>query len=221
MERRKNIFYQSGIGLSLLFFFLLGTGCGADYFVGSENGTLAPYPTSASGEVASPAANPSTPSRYSASCYEGSCFYQDKIRQFALTYPETWQMREGILGTAVTILSPLKNSDDHFAESLNVITEEVSPTTTLDGYYTASEENIKNYFSRFKLLKNEPATVGSYPGRMLVYQLSQGSVHLRTTQFFVLKDGRAYIITLTNLQSEPNTLLKEMTAMAKSFQFVK
>jgi hypothetical protein len=155
------------------------------------------------------------------SCFKKNCLYIDNVRHFSLNYPESWQVREGVLGTAVTFVTPFTSAKDSFAENISVVTEEVVPGTTVDMYYKNSEENIKKYFSDFKLLKSEPVMLGDFLGRMVVYSSVQGSVRLKTTQLFVINQGVAYVITITNIQSDPTAFAKEMMAVAQSFRLVK
>jgi hypothetical protein len=155
------------------------------------------------------------------SCFKKNCLYLDNLRHFSLNYPESWQVREGVLGTAVTFVTPFTNPKDSFAENVSVVTENVIVGTTVDEYYKSSEENIKKYFSDFKLLKSEPVMLGDFLGRMVTYSSVQGSVRLKTTQLFVINQGVAYVITITNIQSDPTAFTKEMMAVAQSFRLVK
>ncbi len=152
----------------------------------------------------------------------GFKIYQNTKDKFVLQYPETWNLRENNLNTIVSILSPLISKTDTFAENINIVSEQVgSNDMTLDQYYALSEANLKKYFNDFKLLRNEKTTLSDLPARMVVYYASQNNLKLRTTQIFTLKDGTAFIITLTNLQTEPNQNMEEMLKMISSFTFLK
>lgn len=139
-----------------------------------------------------------------------------------MQYPETWSLRENSFNTIVSFLSPVTNKDDKFSENVNVVSEAVGDKSiTLDQYYKVSEENLKKFFSDFKLIKNEATTLSGSPARMVIYSASQNQLKLRTTQTFTIKDGKAYIVTLTNTQSEPNQYMGEMLKISQSFQFTK
>lgn len=147
--------------------------------------------------------------------------YQNSKEKFAMQYPEGWEARENSLNTLVSFLSPLKNKDDKFAENVNVVSETTGDQTiSLDQYYKVSEENLKQFFSDFKLLKNEATTLAGLPARMVIYNASQNQLKLRTTQIFTIKDGQAYIVTLTNTQADPTQYTADMLKIAQSFQFL-
>jgi hypothetical protein len=151
----------------------------------------------------------------------GFKMYQNTKDKFVIQYPETWTLRENNLNTIVSILSPLSSKTDTFAENINVVSERIGDNSmTLDQYYTLSEASLKKHFSDFKLLRNEKTTLSDLPARMVVYHASQNNLKLRTTQVFTLKDGAAFIITLTNLQTEPNQNMEEMLKMISSFTFL-
>lgn len=148
--------------------------------------------------------------------------YENSKEGFAMQYPETWSLRENSFNTIVSFLSPVTNKDDKFSENVNVVSEAVGDKSiTLDQYYKVSEENLKKFFSDFKLIKNEATTLSGSPARMVIYSASQNQLKLRTTQTFTIKDGKAYIVTLTNTQSEPNQYMGDMLKISQSFQFTK
>ncbi len=154
-------------------------------------------------------------------CADSLCLYTNKENGFSLQYPESWQVREGAFGTIVSILSPLDGTKDQFSENVNVVSEAVSANTNLNDYYKASEANLKKYFTDFKVLKNDGATLGGYPARTVTYQAAQASLKLRTTQVFTIRDNRVFIITLTNVQDSPNNYFATMSAVVRSFRFLK
>lgn len=146
--------------------------------------------------------------------------YENSKEKFAMQYPEAWTVTENSFNTIVSFRSPLTNKDDKFSENVNVVSEVVGDKSiTLDQYYKVSEENLKKFFSDFKLIKNESTTLSGSPARMVIYSASQSQLKLRTTQIFTIKDGKAYIVTLTNTQSEPNQYLQDMLKISQSFQF--
>lgn len=152
---------------------------------------------------------------------DGFKVYQNNKEAFAMQYPESWTIRENSFNTIVSFLSPITSKDDKFAENVNVVSETIADkTVTLDDYYKVSEENLKKFFADFKLLKNEATTLSGVPARMVVYTASQNQLKLRTTQIFTIKNGKAYIVTLTNTQSDPNQYMTEMLKISQSFQFL-
>lgn len=165
--------------------------------------------------------------------------YENNKEKFAMQYPEAWSLREDSFNTLVSFLSPHVDKDDKFAENVNVVNENLGDkNVTLDQYYKVSEENLKKFFSDFKLLKNEATTLSGVPARMVIYTASQDTsaraagdnqpsvkdtankLYLRTTQIFTIKDGKAFIITITNTQADPNQYMTEMLKIAQSFQFL-
>jgi serine/threonine-protein kinase len=169
--------------------------------------------------------------------------YQNKTEGFAIQYPESWTVREKNFNTIVSFLSPLTNNGkfvDKFAENVNIVSQKIDDKNiTLDQYYKYSEDNLKLFFKDFKLIKNEATTLSGVPARMVIYNATQelstpagstgatkpdtgtgAKISLRTTQIFTLKNNKAYIITLTNTQNDPNQYMSEMLKISQSFQFL-
>lgn len=154
-------------------------------------------------------------------CGSGSCTYINDTHRFSLVYPSAWEAREGLFGTIVSLVTPLGGKNDQFSENINVVSEKVGDDMTLESYYKASEENLKKYFTQFKVVKVDTAQLGGVPARIVTYNATQGTVKLRTTQIFALNDGKAYIVTISNLQSSPTTNFTDMVKVADSFAFIK
>lgn len=153
------------------------------------------------------------------SCSNSVCVYHNSEQHISLQYPESWGVREGLFGTIVSFISPLNGKNDQFSENINVVTENVGSDMTLDDYYKASEANLKKYFTQFKVIKIDSASLGGSPARIVTYNATQGTVKLHTTQIFSLNSGKAYIVTLSNIQSSPTTFFSDMAKIAGSFTF--
>lgn len=152
-------------------------------------------------------------------CDTTGCLYQNNNHLFSIQYPKDWEVREGLFGTIVSFVSPLTSKKDQFSENINIVSEPVAPGTTLEQYYDGSEENLKKYFTQFKVIKVASATLGGSPARVVTYSANQGNVKLRTTQIFSLRGTKAYIVTISNIQSNPTVFFPEMVKMADSFTF--
>ena len=150
----------------------------------------------------------------------GFKLFESMDEGFTIQYPETWSVREKEKSTIVSFISPLQDKKDAFAENINVVSEILGGNSlSLEEYYKYSEANLRKFFADFKLLKNESTVISGLPGRIVVYTTNQNQLKLRTTQIFTIKNGKAYIITITNSQADPNQHFEDMMKIAQSFRF--
>ncbi len=151
-----------------------------------------------------------------------------------IAIPTNWQVREGSIKTAenatssypiISFLSPRSNAQDQFSENVSVVVEDINDlSVTLADYFKVSEEKLKEFFTDYKLIKNESSTLGGQPARLIIYTATSrppNPTNLRTTQYFTIKDGKAYIVTITNLASKPGENFNTMQTIAQSFMFKK
>lgn len=205
---RSRISLRVGLFVCLVFF--CGTGC-----LG-EPVSMAGRLKLASDKIAFVA----MPAAAEKKCSEGWCVYTDGFRYFSVSYPETWRVREKIYGMTVAFTAPFTDSSDGFAPSLSVTSENApSSTSTLEGYYRSSKQNLKVIFPDYLEQKNRSLTVSGEPGRELVYTVSREKLALRVMQIFTVKKGRFYVITATVAQNGGVDSEEEIRTIINSFRF--
>lgn len=122
-------------------------------------------------------------------------YYSDK--GFSIRLPETWEQKEGFMGTTVMTLSPKETATDAFRENANVAVEAVPRGTTLPDYFSLSLGNMRKMMTDFKKHEEDEATLDGQPAKRVVYSFRVGEMNLKTLVYFTVRGKRAYVITAT------------------------
>ncbi|MBI4276356.1 hypothetical protein HY629_00770 [Candidatus Uhrbacteria bacterium] len=95
---------------------------------------------------------------------------------------------------------------------------------TLKKYTNAAKKLLKLAIGKFKISPKESATttLGGYKASRVVYtgqlMTKRGPITAKWMQYYIIKDGKAYIITFTAAPSEYKKDLKKITASLKTFK---
>ncbi len=183
--------------LTAVALFLIGAGCG--------------------GKSSSPPARPNAPHPPSASTAVFET-YKDAKYDFTIGYPKEWDRQEGVLGSAVALLSPLEGSSDNFRESVNVLVQTLPDKMTLDEYTKLSLDQASKLITGFDLLDQGSTTVAGSPARQMHYRGQQGVFRLEIKQVWMVQDGKAFVLTYTAEREQYTADLPTAEAMFASFR---
>jgi hypothetical protein len=123
--------------------------------------------------------------------------YNNTENSFSVTYPDSWTLKEGVAGTVAAFVSP-QRVDDDFADNITVV---VKPTTaTVNDYVASAINSAPKSYDEFKLIKDEPATLGGEEAEMVTYTFTEGDLKPYTREIFAVKNGTLYDITFTAFQ---------------------
>lgn len=118
---------------------------------------------------------------------------------FAIEYPENWQLNtDGLAGSEFFLFAPLSSDTDPFRENVNLLVQDLTGMgLNLDSYTELSETQVKTLFGDSKILLSEriQGKLGEY--HRIVYSGTQGEFQLKFEQYYLIKDDKAIILTLT------------------------
>ena len=145
--------------------------------------------------------------------------YTNPVSLYAVDYPESWRVRE--LGKAVTFSSSLESKDDHFAENVQVVVEDLSllpDTVSLFDYHRKGVDNAGKYLADFKPLE-EART--QWLGRETLVMLYSATVRgerfrFKDYKFFVGKT--AYVLTYTARDADFDSFLPQAERLMRSIR---
>lgn len=139
--------------------------------------------------------------------------FESKEQNFAIDYPKEWSQTEE---DNIVMFSPEDST------SLNVTTQKTKET--LDEISKRVISDYKKDSKNFKVIEEKNITVSDKPAKKIVYEYiyeyDGGSLNLRMTQIFVLKDGTEYIISYLNRQEKPTANLDIFEKMVNSFRIL-
>ena len=139
-----------------------------------------------------------------------------------LNYPNTYQVKEGLMGTVAAFLSPLKDSTDLFQENLTVLVQDLSSQPmTLKEFTELSLSQIPQVITDANIISSEAASLAGNPANKVVYTGKQGQYNLKWMQLWTIVDTSAYLLTYTTEIDEYDDYSKEALPMVDSFAIVK
>ncbi|MBK8054927.1 MAG: hypothetical protein IPK35_17060 [Saprospiraceae bacterium] len=140
---------------------------------------------------------------------------------YSIQYPVDWELNQsGQMGTTFILFSPLETSKDKFMDNVNLLIQDLTGhNLNLDKYTEISEGQIKTMITNSRLIESKRIKTGSDEYHRMVYTGDQGMFHLKFEQFYWVKSGKAYVLTLTCEQAK-FTVFKEVgEAILNSFTF--
>ncbi len=137
---------------------------------------------------------------------------------FSFMYPKDWEFskNKGI----VQVLSPLWEGD-LFAENVNFIEQDYKTfNLDYDTFYKQNVAGVKNMLKSKsgEVVSEEDVKVAWKDAKKLIYNFVMQWVNIKTTQYFLDNDGKAYIITFTNKKEAPDEKKEEFTKILESFK---
>lgn len=99
-------------------------------------------------------------------------------------------------------MSPLKNTDDVFAENMNIITEELGMEISLEDYYKMSVQNLEIMMEGYKITEEGDVTISELPAKYLKYDYETNGIKMIITTYLAMDGKKAYVL---NFGSSPET----------------
>ncbi|MCX6766861.1 MAG: DcrB-related protein [Candidatus Moranbacteria bacterium] len=118
---------------------------------------------------------------------------------FTIHPPKGWTTNESPKsGAMVAFLNP-KTDENVFHANINIIGE--STQLDLDNYMNTNKKAMAQMDPGYKLIEDEKLTINGIPAELIGGTSKQAQFNLRNMQLYLIKDGKAAIITGTALES--------------------
>ncbi|MEM6718233.1 MAG: PsbP-related protein [Bacteroidota bacterium] len=138
---------------------------------------------------------------------------------YSIKYPSDWVADTASNIGADLLLYNEEDAADGFAENINVVVQDLAGyDLDLDGFTELSEGQIKTMVEGVKIISSERVTKGAIPYHRMVYTGEQSGVTLKFLQHFYVKNEKAYVLTLTSMESEFYNYVKIGSTIFKSFR---
>lgn len=136
---------------------------------------------------------------------------------FSLEYPDDWEALRDHINTRAFIRSPKLGWMDHFQENLNIVVDNIADDTDLDEVFSVNVSQMQKHMHQFKLGDASDTQVSSFPAKRLTYQHTINYRKLSVVAYFLVTDGRAFVLTGTALPSTYSEYEPIFDAMVSSF----
>ena len=146
--------------------------------------------------------------------------YPNEINRngYSITYPSELRLDEsGRNGTEFFLFTEITNAGDDFAESINLIIQDLkNMNIDLNKFVEITEGQVRG---AGKLISSERITTkGNQEYQKLVYELKMGDKVLKIFQYDFVKDEKAYILTFTSQSSEFDNYSEKMIKIMNTFK---
>ena len=118
---------------------------------------------------------------------------------FSIQYPENWDLdQSGKMGISLILLSKLFSPQDQFRENVNLLIQDLQgQNINLDKYVEISEGQIKTMLTNGNLIESKKLSAFGSEFQKVIYTGDQGIYKLKFEQYYWVKNGKAYVLTLT------------------------
>lgn len=142
--------------------------------------------------------------------------YIDPQGRFSFTRPDDWrplQLQDPKVAIQFVSDKPRGN--------LNVVAQPVAITLTVDQYASAVVADITQTYPAYRQDPRgiESATLGGGPARQYSFQGMQDGTPIEFTQVVALKDGVAYVVTVTAAADESSDFAAQTRVVIETFAF--
>jgi hypothetical protein len=177
---------------------LLAAACGDESQEGGDGDAPSPTETAATG----------APS--------GTERYENPEFGFTLDYPQGWTVNDQP-GVAALLVNQA-SAQDGFAESVNVVTEELPGEIPLDDYTEATMRNLEAGFGQIDVIEEGPTTIGGLPAHSIEYRAEQQGQTLSFFQTWLIDETTAFVLTYTGANEGFEELRPEADTIIESFR---
>lgn len=139
--------------------------------------------------------------------------------EFSIQYPDTFDLdTSGYLGMEFMLKSRLTTEQDIFSENVNLVIEDISEYNfDLDTYVVAAEERVKEIIPNYNLIESQKVESRNGKFYKFTYTGSPETFELKWLQYCFLKNGKAYIVTLTCMADQYEEYLPVAQNIMDSF----
>lgn len=140
---------------------------------------------------------------------------------YSVQYPEGWDLNtSGQMGTSFMLFSPASSAQDQFRENVILMIEDLSgQNIDLDKYVKISEGQIKRMITDGKVIESQRIVRGSSEFQKIVLTGRQGIFDLKTTQYYCIKNNKAYILTFSCEEDQYDVFKVRGEMILNSFRF--
>lgn len=123
-----------------------------------------------------------------------------KKSDYSISYPSDWNIDTSrVLGSDAFFFSPKESEADKFSENVNILVQNLKGMNiNLDRFVEISEGQIKNLVTDGQLLESKRISENGKEFQRLVYTGRQGVFSLKTIQYYIIVNEKAYVITFVS-----------------------
>jgi len=143
--------------------------------------------------------------------------YYNNRENFSMRFPVNWEVREGVMGTAVAALSPQEGSSDAFRENVNVLFETLPTRMSLEEYWNASLQVFSK--TNFKIINQGDTKIGGENAKFSTYTCNMIGTDQKNKCYVLVRGDKGCVITCSAPASDFSRYETKFEEIVQSFRF--
>jgi len=145
--------------------------------------------------------------------------YQNKDKNFAISFPKSWERKENTAGATVVAFSPAEGENDLFREHAAVVVEDLPIDVTSEEYLKANVLASK-HLVEMKILDTAPITSGTLSGHRMIYSHKLGAQELRVVSLYFVVKRRGYAVNCIAASDQAAKYLPVFEGICRTFKLL-
>lgn len=142
----------------------------------------------------------------------------NKKPEFDISFPDSWKIEKGLMGTEVSAISPIKDEQRNFHANLNVVTETVPTKMDLDTYFEASKRGLTTMLKGATLINEGDFNMNGSKAKYVTITHTHMGYPLKAKAYITLHGGKyAFVVTGTSTVEGFDKFESDFDQSARSF----
>lgn len=152
---------------------------------------------------------------------QGPAQFVSKEGDYSIQIPDHWELMTNQMGTDLIALAPLLDAQDLFRENLNIISAKFEFPMSKEEYYALNMKSLNDLLTDFDLENSQDIQLGGVDAREITFTHRIGVVNVRVTQYLILVNQKAIVISFTSDTIEYPKMKDQFAQIASTFKMEK
>lgn len=122
--------------------------------------------------------------------------YVNEEKQYSIEYPKEWQKQE-LPSLDIVLFSPAKGETSQAHATMNVVSEKVGGSVTLDQFYAESVKHLTTELQEVQVENSGELNLGGLPSKWILYNHVMLNTKFRVLQYFFVAQGTVFLLTFS------------------------
>lgn len=145
--------------------------------------------------------------------------YVNKEKNYSIEYPKDWQTQD-IPRLDIVLISPSRNADTQTHATMNLVSESVGDSVSLDQFYNESIKHLTAELKDVKIEKSGDLNIHGVPSKWIQYSHQMLDSNFRVLQYFIVTQGNVYLMTFSALSDDFDHFMTTYESIANSFKIL-